>query len=162
MPLSTLGYISIATINAAFENQIASPTLSPGILYRFLQVRAWELSGADISVSLLDFLMSATIAGDNAPIRTQHDQSGRNHWARVGCALPVTQQNDVCYSVNTTKNIFQVASGSSAPNVRVHLHILWRNVGVAQPETSQASLDFSKLLPSYSTEPDSPPETPQA
>jgi hypothetical protein len=157
MPLSTLGNVSIATVNDAFTNQIASATVQPGILYRFLQVRAWELSGADIALSIFDF----QAGGDTSAVRTQHDQSGRNHWARVGCAWPTTQQNDVCLSVNTTKNLFLIESGATSPNVRVHLHLLWRNVGTPQPEKAQASLDFSKILPSYSNEPETSPTTSQ-
>jgi len=154
MPLTTLGNISISTVNTAFTNQIGDFSATPGILYRFLEVRAWELSGADIALSLFDFVAG----GDSSGIRTQHDQSGRNHWARVGCAWPTTQQNDVCLSMNTTKNLFILESGASSPNVRAHLHLLWRFSGTPQPEKRQASLDFSKLPSGYSKEPTSSPE----
>lgn len=136
MPLSTLGNVTVALVNSAFNDQIGSITTTPGILYRFQQVRAWELSGADISLSILDF----GNGGDTAAIRTQHDQSGRNHWACVAEMWPITQQNDVVLSTNTTRNLFVLESGATTANVRVHLHLLWRVSGTAQPEVRVASL----------------------
>lgn len=136
MQLSTLGNINVALVNTAFNNQIGAGTNTPAVLYRFSQCRVWELSGADVSLSLLDF----NAGGDTDAIRTQHDQAGRNHWASVAQMWPVTQQNDVIPSVNTTRNLFVIQSGSNSPNVRVHLHLLWRFEGTANPVIGTAQL----------------------
>lgn len=135
MPLTTLGNVTVELVTSAFQTQIAAVT-TPGVLFRFLQVRAWELSGADISLSLLDL----GSGGDTLAIRTQHDQPGRNHWARVGEMWPTTQQNDVVASTNSTRNLFVLQSGATSANVRVHLHILWRYSGTASPQIGNAKL----------------------
>lgn len=146
LPLAAAGNITVALINAAFNTQVGAGTATPALLYRFKEVRAWELSGADIALGLYDF-DRATLG---EVIRTQQDQPGRNHWARVASMWSVTQQNDVVPSMDTTRDIFFLASSAATVNIRVHLNLLWRFAGASQPQLREAQLGEFRSLNGFS------------
>lgn len=143
LPLTAAGNITVALVNAAFNNQVGSGSTTPGMLYRFKEARAWELSGTDLSMGLYDFLGTS---GAGEYIRSQQDQPGRNHWARVASMWSVTQQNNVISSTDTTLNVLFLASTATTPNIRLHLNLLWRFQGPPSPQIREAQLSLPGTL----------------
>jgi hypothetical protein len=93
--------------------------------FRFLQLRAWELSGANLAVQIND------LAGAEVH-RSQHDEPGRNHWATCGLQWAVDKQTNT-FDDNASTIIATVSSSADDVNVLVHLHMLWRFQGQPAP-----------------------------
>jgi len=100
--------------------------------FRFLQFRAWELSGQNLAVQIFD------LDNGTQPHRTQHDEPGRNHWATVGLQWSVSQQMNT-FDDSSQTVIATIQSNASTINALVHLHIMWRFMGAPAP-TNLATL----------------------
>jgi len=125
----TTGNIPVTTVRDAFRAQVGAGSNTPAMEFRFLQLRAWELSGLNLAVQIFD--LDANVQ----PHRTQHDEPGRNHWATCGLQWSVSQQTNTFDDSNTT-NIAVISSSSTDVNVLIHLHILWRFAGQPAPTLS--------------------------
>jgi hypothetical protein len=104
---------------------VGAGTVTPALEFRFLQFRAWELSGANLAVQIND------LAGQEVH-RSQHDEPGRNHWATCGLQWAVDKQTNT-FDDNANTVIATVSSSADNVNVLVHLHMLWRFQGTPAP-----------------------------
>lgn len=126
------GNITVATISAAFNAQVGSGDLTPAMEFRFKSLRAWELSGGDIGVTIKDFL-------GNDDHHTQHDEPGRNHWACVSLVWAASQTNNTYPS--TSADVIAIGtSNATTPNITYHVNILWRFGGNPAPTIRDAYL----------------------
>lgn len=141
------GNIPVTVVRDAFRTQVGAGTTTPAIEFRFIQLRAWELTGANLGVQIFDLDTAST-----QPHRTQHDEPGRNHWATCGLQWAVSQQVNTFDDASTT-NIATVFTSVSAPSILIHLHILWRFAGAPAP-TKLIDLipTFNRLLTIKATE----------
>jgi hypothetical protein len=124
---TTPGNIPVTVVRDAFRTQVGSGTTTPTIEFRFLQLRAWELTGSNLGVQIFDLDINLA-----QPHRTQHDEPGRNHWATCGLQWAVSQQVNTFPDGDTT-NIASVFSSGTAVNILIHIHILWRFAGNPAP-----------------------------
>lgn len=145
---TTTGLIPVTTVRDAFRAQVGAGTNTPAMEFRFLQLRAWELSGLNLAVQIFD-LDAAT-----QPHRSQHDEPGRNHWATCGLQWAVSQQTNT-FDDSSTTNIAQLQSSGTTINGLIHLHILWRFAGAPQP-TKMSNLipSFNRYVPSAQSLPE--------
>lgn len=124
---TTTGNIPVSVVNTAFQTQVGAGTMTPALDFRFMQLRAWELSGANLAVQIYDL---ETQTSD--PHRTQHDEPGRNHWATCGLQWANPQQM-VTFASTSSTNIATIASSATTVQVLIHLHIMWRFTGPPKP-----------------------------
>lgn len=123
---TTGGNIPVTTVRDAFRAQVGAGTTTPALEYRFLQFRAWELSGQNLAVQIFD------LDNGTQPHRTQHDEPGRNHWATCGLQWAVSQQMNT-FEDSSATIIATLQSNATTINALVHLHILWRFSGPPAP-----------------------------
>jgi len=126
------GTIPVTTVRDAFRTQVGAGTTTPAMEFRFLQFRAWELSGQNLAVQIFD------LDNGTQPHRTQHDEPGRNHWATVGLQWSVSQQMNT-FDDSSQTLIATIQSNATTINALVHLHIMWRFMGAPAP-TNLATL----------------------
>lgn len=123
---ASAGIIPVTTVRDAFRTQVGAGTTTPALEFRFLQFRAWELTGQNLGVQIFDLDAGAQ------PHRTQHDEPGRNHWATCGLQWSVNQQMNT-FEDSSQQTIATVSTSGTAVNVLIHLHILWRFYGSPSP-----------------------------
>jgi hypothetical protein len=141
------GNISVTVVRDAFRAQVGAGTTTPAIEFRFIQLRAWELSGANLGVQIYDLDSSSF-----EPHRTQHDEPGRNHWATCGLQWAVNQQMNT-FDDSSLTNIAAVSTSATTANILVHLHILWRFSGTPAPTKLHDLIPtFNRLLAIKATE----------
>jgi len=133
---TTGGNIPVTTVRDAFHAQVGAGFSTPVMEFRFLQFRAWELSGQNLAVQIFD------LDNGTQPHRTQHDEPGRNHWATCGLQWAVNQQMNTFEDSNQTI-IATLQSSGEEINALVHLHILWRFAGPPAPTK------LSNLIPLF-------------
>lgn len=123
----TGGTIPYTVLQTAFATQVGSDSNTPTMEFRFKELRAWEVSGANLAATIRD-LTSST----GADHRTQHDEPGRNHWSAVGLKWSNAQQQISKYGTDT--GVFAtIASSATAISAIVHVHVLWRFAGAPAP-----------------------------
>lgn len=123
----TPGVLNVETFTAAFINQVATPGLENLFDFRLQELRAWEISGTNLAADIYDLDAADRTASGEIPTvhRSQRDEPGRNHWASVGLKWSASQTNNTLLS-GTAVDIASFATGSSTPDIRIHLKILWR------------------------------------
>jgi len=141
------GNLPVTVVRDAFRAQVGAGSTTPAIEFRFIQLRSWELSGANLGVQIFDLDPSSA-----QPHRTQHDEPGRNHWATCGLQWAVSQQVNT-FDDSSTTNIASIFTSADTPNILIHLHILWRFSGTPAP-TKMLDLipSFNRLLAIKATE----------
>jgi len=128
VPVIASGDLSVGIVYTAFNAQVADGN-GPSVDFRFRELRAWELSGGNLGVEIYDLANVAANAAE--PIRTQHDEPGRNHWASVGLRWPASAANNVYHATSTNSVIANIET--SGNNTLVHVHLLWRFTGTPRP-----------------------------
>lgn len=137
--VTTGGNLPVTTVRDAFRAQVGSGTTTPALEFRFLQFRAWELSGQNLAVQIYD------LDNGTQPHRTQHDEPGRNHWATCGLQWAVNQQMFTFADTSATV-IATLESTGTTINALVHLHILWRFQGNPAPTKSANLIPLFKNI----------------
>lgn len=120
------GVVTVANLAPVLRSQLALPT-GGSLELRFQSLKAWDLTGGRLGVSIFDF--------EGQTHRTQHDEPGRNHWA--SCSLVWSS----ALTANTlpetvTVAVFQYSTSTTATPLSTlfHIHLLWRFAG--QPVSS--------------------------
>lgn len=134
---ATIGTIPVTTVRDAFRAQVGAGTTTLALEFRFLQLRAWELSGQNLAVQIFD------LDNGTQPHRTQHDEPGRNHWATCGLQWSVSQQMNT-FDDSSQTLIASIQSTGTTINALIHMHILWRFAGQPAPTEIQPLIPLFK------------------
>lgn len=96
-------------------------TTTTEMSYRLIRVQTWNLSGNFINLQCQDLTIG--LGAQDYLIQVE-DQSGRNKWAKVGYAYPVSQTK-VSFSSIDDENLFRVGC-EKGDKLEVRCLVLWK------------------------------------
>lgn len=120
------GFVYNEDVYAAFLAQCGF-TDGVTLVFRFMEVRAWEINGKSLSLSVLDLIQN-----DGDYLAQMEDLPGRNHWACAGYRWPKAHSSRV-FTVKSKTHVqgspaicyVATAKGESS-TFRIHVHLLWK------------------------------------
>lgn len=125
------GNITVGQVITALRAQALAGTTSIPIEVRLMEVRAWELTGANLGLQIFSCTQPTT-SGVSA-VKTEHDQPGRNHWACCGMSWPKSHQSEPLGSNQLDAVVLGLSTVAATADIRVHLSLVWRTQEVPVP-----------------------------